>query len=110
MHDANANVIEEPLPPRGSFPERFLGVFISPNAAFLDIARKPDFIAPLIVGIVAAVAVTETMLAKIGMDRIIRLSLEQSGRASRMTPEQIRQAVEQGAKFGPSLPTWRDSC
>lgn len=83
-----------------SFLSRAVGVFFSPGEAFDDIARKPNFLAPLIVGILATVAFSEVMLAKIGMDRIIRAQIEQSGRASSMTPDQIDQAVAQGAKFG----------
>ena len=83
-----------------SFVERFIGVFISPGETFADIARKPDFIAPMIVLIVMTVAITETMLAKIGMERIVRASIEHSSRASSMTPEQMDQAVSNGARFG----------
>jgi len=86
--------------PALSFPERLMGVFISPGETFEDVARHPGFWAPLITLVVAAVAVTETMLWKIGMERIVRTQLEQSGRASSMTPDQIDQAVRQGAKFG----------
>lgn len=96
---AVATPVENAEPPK-SFIERFIGVFISPGETFADIARKPDFIAPMIVGMVGAVAVTETMLAKIGMERIVRMSMEHSSRASSMTPEQMDQAVSQGAKFG----------
>jgi len=90
----------EPETPALSFPERLMGVFISPGETFEDVARHPGFWAPLITLIVAAVAVTETMLWKIGMDRIVRTSIEQSGRASSMTPEQLDQAVRQGALYG----------
>jgi len=83
-----------------SFVSRFFGVFTSPGEAFADIARKPDFIAPLVVSILATVAFSEVMLAKIGMERIIRTQLQVSGRAANMTPDQIDQAVSQGAKFG----------
>jgi len=85
-------------PPK-SFFERLVGVFVSPGATFADIARKPNFFAPLIVSILATMAVFETMLAKIGAERIVRQSLEQSGRASNMSPDQMQQALEQGAKF-----------
>jgi hypothetical protein len=90
----------EPEAPALSFPERLMGVFISPGETFADVARKPGFWAPLITLVVAAVAVTETMLWKIGMERIVRTQIEQSNRASSMSPEQIDQAVRQGAKFG----------
>jgi hypothetical protein len=87
---------EAELAPPQSFPSRFLGVFISPVSTFQDIARKPDFLYPLIVLVICSVAVTETMLAKIGMERIVRNSLEQGGQAARMTAEQLQQAVERG--------------
>ena len=86
--------------PAQSFPERLLGIFISPTETLADVARKPDFVAPLIVAVIAAISVTETMLWKIGMERIVRTSIEQSSRASSMSPEQMDQAVSQGVKFG----------
>jgi hypothetical protein len=82
------------------FPQRLLGIFISPGETFADVARKPDFWAPLIAVVLGAVAVTETMLWKIGMERIVRMSIEQSGRASSMSPDQMEQAVRQGARIG----------
>jgi hypothetical protein len=84
-----------------SLAERLGSIFISPSVAFADIARRPGFVFPLGVLVVASVAVTETMLAKIGIERIIRTSLEQSGRASNMSPEQMQDAVQRGASvFG----------
>ena len=86
-----------------SFWWRWINVYVSPGSAFEDIARKPEFIYPLIVGVVGALAVTETMLAKIGMERIVRNAIEQSGRASNITAEQMQQAVERGATVGAVL-------
>jgi hypothetical protein len=97
------DVVVEPVdaePPAKSFPERLMGIFISPGETLADVARKPDFVAPLIAGVLGAIAVTETMLWKIGMERIVRTSIEQSGRASSMSPEQMDQAVRQGARIG----------
>jgi hypothetical protein len=81
--------------PALSFWSRWVGVYFSPHAAFADIARTPDFTLPLAVSVVSALALTETLLAKVGMGRIIRISIEQSGRS--MTADQIQQAVEKGA-------------
>ena len=95
-----------PLPdelPADSFFSRALGVFISPRSAFESVARRPDFLAPLMVAIMAAIAVTETMVAKMGMERIVRQSIELSGRASRMSAEQLQQAIHQGATLGSIL-------
>jgi hypothetical protein len=86
--------------PAQSFPERLMGIFISPAETFADVARKPDFVVPLILGVLGAIAVTETMLWKIGMERIVRTSIEQSSRASSMSPEQMDQAVRQGVSIG----------
>ncbi len=83
-----------------SFFSRLVGVFVSPGETFEDIARKPDILAPLIVCILGTIAFSEVMLAKIGMERIIRAQLEQSGRLSSMTPDQVDQAISQGAKVG----------
>jgi hypothetical protein len=89
----------EPEAPALSFPERLMGVFISPGETFADVARKPGFWAPLIAVVIGSIAVVETMLWKIGAERIARMSIEQSSRGSSMTPEQIDQAVSQSAKF-----------
>jgi len=98
MGTAGAVVPQEQ--PSMSFLSRVAGVFFSPGETFDDIARKPNILAPLIVGILSTVAFSEVMIAKIGMERIVRAQLEQSGRASSMTPDQLEQAVAQGAKIG----------
>lgn len=86
--------------PSMSFFSRLIGVFFSPGETFDDIARKPDILAPLIVGILSAIAFSEVMLAKIGMERIVRAQLEQSAAASSLTPDQIEQRIATGAKIG----------
>jgi Yip1 domain len=93
---ADMNASSEPGVAK-SFLERFLGVFIEPGAVFEDVARKPDFIAPLAVLILVSLAVTETMLSKIGIARIVRNTFMQSGRVSNLSPEQINQAIEKSA-------------
>jgi hypothetical protein len=85
--------------PALSFPERLIGVFISPGETFADVARKPGFWAPLIVIVLGSMAVIESMVWKIGVERLVRMGIEQSSRASSMSPEQMDQAVTQGAKF-----------
>jgi hypothetical protein len=86
--------------PPVSFPARLLGVFISPGETFQDIARRPGFIAPLIVAIVSGLVILETMIFKIGMGRIVRQSIEQSGQAAKMSAEQLENAVRMGATLG----------
>lgn len=86
--------------PPMSFLSRVMGVFIEPGETFEDIARKPDWIPPLILLILFSEAFTQIMLAKVGMRRIIMHSLQQSGQAARMDPEQLNQAIARGAHFG----------
>src|SRR5579872_27296 len=89
-----------PIPeeqPGDSFPSRLLGIFISPVPTFESIVRRPDFLAPLIVSTVASIVFVEAMLERVGAARIIRHALENSSRARQMTPEQLDQAVHQGA-------------
>jgi hypothetical protein len=98
MGDAVARPAEADTPAL-SFPERLMGIFISPGETFEDVARKPGFWAPLIAVVLGSVAMIETMIWKIGVERLARMGIEQSSRASSMTPEQIDQLVSQSAKF-----------
>jgi len=83
-----------------SFLSRVVGVFTSPGETFADIVQKPDILAPVILNVVATVAFFEVMLSKIGIERIIRIQIANSSRGASMTPDQIDQAVSQGAKIG----------
>ncbi len=78
---------------RSSFPARAVGVLFNPVSAFDEIVARPDSLGPLLVLIAASIAVAETMLAKIGLANIILHSLQQSGRARHMTPDQLNQVV-----------------
>jgi hypothetical protein len=84
-------------PPAGSFLSRLLGVFISPGETFADIARKPDFIAPVVTIVVAAWILFDTMYWKVGMETMTRLTLERSPFTSRMPPEQVEKAIHDSA-------------
>jgi Yip1-like protein len=83
-----------------SFAARVAGVFLSPLETFAVIARRPDFWPSLILGIAGNLLVAETVLARVGMARVVRSAIEQSARSASMTPEQLEQAVRQGARFG----------
>ena len=99
----------EPEVPAQSFPERLMGVFISPGETFEDVARKPGFWAPLIALVLGSVAVVETMLWKIGMERIIRMQLAQSSRTASMSPEDLDKVVATQVKVRSHLCPCRGS-
>lgn len=93
------SMMTPPLPegqPADSFLSRAVEVFMSPGRAFESVVRRPDFLVPLLIIIVASMVFFEAMLDKFGVGRIIRQSLELSGKAARMTPEQLDQAVQKG--------------
>lgn len=90
----------EPVEPSQSTLSRLIGVFFSPGPTFEDIARKPGFWAPLIVILVSGLAMAEAMVFKIGMERLIRMSLEQGGQAQKMSPEQIENVIRTWSKIG----------
>jgi hypothetical protein len=96
MSDVATNAPSE-VQPSMSLAGRFFGVFYSPGETFAGIARKPDFIFPLVVLIVSSTAVAETMLWKLGAERMVRSSLEMTGSASQLSPEQLDQAARQAS-------------
>ena len=96
MSEVAVSSTPEPRPPK-SFVNRLIGVFFSPGETFEDIARKPDFIAPLVLSIVASIVVIETMLWKIGAEAIVRNQIAANPRTANMSPEQLEQAVQRGA-------------
>jgi len=86
--------------PSKSFMERFIGVFISPGEAFADIARKPDFIVPLVVIVVLTLVGTELFLAKIGLEPIMRYALEHNSRTANLSADQMQQALATQLRIG----------
>lgn len=83
--------------PAGSVFSRLIGIFISPGEAFEDIARKPGFLAPIILIIIAACGLFDTMYVKLGMETMTRLTLERSPFTSHLQPEQMEKAIQDSA-------------
>jgi len=84
-------------PSHDSFLSRLIGVFTAPGATFESIALKPGFVGPIVTIAIAAWVAFDTMWWKVGMETMTRLTLERNPFASRMTPEQMEQAVANSA-------------
>jgi hypothetical protein len=97
MADSTSPTAAREGTPARSFPTRLLGVFVEPGATFEDIARKPDWLSPLIVLVLVSFATVETMLMKIGASQIALLSIQQSGRAGNLDPAQLGQVAQRSA-------------
>jgi hypothetical protein len=80
---------------------RIINVYFDPKKAFADIAARPSWIAPVVLLIVVACAFTYTYTTRIGWDRYIRQTMENSSRGQNMTADQRETAISQGAKFAP---------
>ncbi len=78
---------------------RITGVFFDPKKAFEDIAKRPTWIVPVVLLMIAVLAVSITMSQRVGWERIVRHGMETSSRAQQMTPEQREQAVTVGVKI-----------
>ncbi|MEO8505248.1 MAG: YIP1 family protein [Acidobacteriota bacterium] len=76
---------------------RLIGAIVSPVKTFASIALRPTWLAPMAALVLAAVLVTLVVTPRMDMRSIIKQSIEESGRD--LTPEQMDNAVEQGAKF-----------
>lgn len=85
---------------------RLFAVFTEPSKTFADIARRPGFWAAMIVMIIISFITGEALVRHIGAAQIVRRSLELSGRAATMSPEQMQQAMTQGGKFVGIIPVF----
>jgi hypothetical protein len=91
--------MQEPEPaPMGAF-SRVAGVFFEPAKTFEDIGRKPSWLLPVLLLILATVGVVAVMGQRIGWDTIARQRLEATPQYSQMTTEQKDQAIAMGARM-----------
>jgi len=96
---------EQQEAPRLNSFQRLIGTIFSPEETFQDINRKPDFILPVIVAIVIAVAGNLVINGRLKPDweKIIRQQYEQQlarqGKTLADLPEQQRQSMESQIKL-----------
>jgi hypothetical protein len=95
---------EAPVPPApdasSSDPglARLSGVFFSPVATFESIARRPTWIAPLLLWTVLSVAVTAVLLPKIDYEQLTRQAMQSRGQS--IPEDRIASIVQQQKKIG----------
>ncbi len=80
-------------------PARLFGVFYEPGKVFADLAEKPRWIVPVILGILFALSFTYAVSARIGWEQTIRQTLANSPRTADLPADQREQAIARGAKF-----------
>jgi hypothetical protein len=82
---------------------RISGVFFEPKKTFEDIARRPTWLVPLILLIIASLAASFAMSQRIGWDRIVRQQVESSSRAQQLPAEQREQQIAMGVKIASAM-------
>jgi hypothetical protein len=82
---------------------RLMGVFLEPANAFADIARRPTFLVPLLLVILAGIAYYTTFGQHVTWQRYMQHQMETNPKAAarieQMPPEQRANAIQMGAKF-----------
>jgi len=111
--EASIGAEPEAAPPAALSPfARIAGIFVSPVETMRDIARRPDFLVPLLLVIIVSMAATAVAMRHIDFAADIRASFEDSGR--KMSAEQTARAMKWGVTIGKTaawaspvmLPAW----
>jgi hypothetical protein len=79
---------------------RVAGVFYEPGKVFADVAQKPRWIVPMLISILAGLALVYAISSHIGWETTIRQTLANNPRTADMPAEQREKAIATGAKVG----------
>jgi hypothetical protein len=80
---------------------RLANVFVSPAAAFADIARRPSWWVPIVLGVLVSLVYITAYSNRVGWDRVIQQQLDQSSRGQNMTPAQRQAAIQVAERIAP---------
>lgn len=92
--------IVAPGPDRGPEPnslQRIIGVFFSPDATMASIARRPDWVLPLVILLVVSLGAGVVIAQHVDFGAAAREAMEQN---KNMTPEQMEKGVKMAAGIG----------
>ncbi len=92
---AAAAAVPEPAP---SAMGRVVGAIVSPTETFESIARRPTWLAPLLIWTVLSIALTYVMMPKIDYEKMIRQAMEKRGQT--IPEERMSSIIEQQKKIG----------
>jgi hypothetical protein len=89
----------EPQQPSISAIGRVIGVFFSPKPTFADIARKPSWVAPILIVTIFSLGVCYFMTQKIDWAGYMRTKAEKSSRFADLSEEQKQRQIAVQTKF-----------
>jgi hypothetical protein len=82
---------------------RLTGVFFDPKTTFADIARRPAWIVPAVLLIVAALAASMTIGERVGWPRMAQQLVDANPQFQRMEPEQREKMLDAYTKGTPIM-------
>jgi hypothetical protein len=88
-----------PSTPEAGFWTTLGNVFLAPGDAFRTIARRPDWLLPMLLSVGVSLGFTAVYLAKADSLEVTRARIEASPRAARMDPGQREAAIAMQAKI-----------
>lgn len=94
---------EEPQPRGMGEISRLTGVFFEPAKTFEDVAARPRFWVPLILGMIVGIVYLSLYSQHVGWERMIRRGIETSTRAAQLSAEQKEAQIQMSAKFAPVI-------
>ena len=82
---------------------RIIGVFFSPKPTFQSIARRPSWIAPVLLMTILGCIVGFTLNKRVDWRDVASKRIEESPRASQLSAEQKEQQLAMSAKISPAI-------
>jgi Yip1-like protein len=84
--------------PEPSAAGRVVGAIFSPTATFASIARRPTWLAPLLLWTALSLGVTAVLMPKIDYEQVIRKAMEKRGQT--IPEDRMASIIEQQKKIG----------
>jgi hypothetical protein len=80
-------------------PARLFGVFFEPGKVFADVAARPRWIVPMLILMLAGLALVYAISTHIGWDQTIRQTIANNPRTADLPAEQREKAIATGTKI-----------
>jgi hypothetical protein len=103
MASALPPTAQAPEPERVSSIGRIFGVFFSPKATFESIARRPSWLAPLVLLCLVALGIVASFSYRGGWPSYFQKQVENSSRFQQMPPDQQQRVLAAQLKYGPKV-------
>lgn len=100
MTPENAAAVEPEPAGMGEF-SRIVGVFFEPTKTFTDIGKRPTWLLPMILMILAGIGFTAVLSQRVGWERVVHQQSDSNSRIQQMPADQRQQAIDMQMKIMP---------